>query len=193
MKLGLYGGTFDPIHHGHLILAREALERLALDRVVFIPAAQSPFKLASAPAPAELRLEMVRAAVAGEARFEVDDCEVRRAGTSFTIDTVEAVRSRHPGAELFWFIGHDHIRELAKWRRSEELQRLVGFVVFGRGSHGEPHGFPTIERRIDISATEIRARVAHGGSIRYLVPDAVREIIARHSLYQEPPPSNPKS
>ena len=101
MKIALYGGTFDPIHHGHLILAREAIGQLGLARVVFIPAAQSPHKLARMPAPAEARLEMVRAAVADEAGFEVDDAEIRRPGPSFTIDTVEAWLAREPGAELF--------------------------------------------------------------------------------------------
>src|SRR4051812_31304590 len=98
VNIALFGGTFDPIHHGHLILAREALEQLALDRVVFIPAAQSPHKLAYLPAPAETRLEMVRAAVADEPRFEIDESEVQRPGPSFTIDTVEAWRARAPEA-----------------------------------------------------------------------------------------------
>ena len=187
VKIALFGGTFDPIHHGHLILAREAIEQLGLERVVFIPAAQSPHKLATAPAPPEARLEMVRAAVADEARFAVDDAEVRGAGPSFTIDTVEAWRARMPGAELFYFIGHDNVRELPTWRRYTELRTLVQFVVFGRGEHETPHDFLTVARRVDISATDIRARVARGASIRYLTPEPIRSIIAEHHLYQEPP------
>ena len=105
MKTALYGGSFDPIHHGHLILAREAMEQLGLDRVVFIPAAVSPFKLDAKPAPADVRLAMVRAAIAGEAGFECDDSEVHRPGPSFTVDTVEAWKKRAPGDELFYFIG----------------------------------------------------------------------------------------
>lgn len=193
MKIALYGGTFDPIHHGHLILAREAVEQLGLDRVVFIPAAQSPHKLARAPEPAVARLEMVRAAVSEEARFEVDDAEMRRAGPSFTIDTVEAWLARVPGIELFYLIGHDNVRELPTWRRFGELRRLVQFVVCGRGENGASHDFPVIARRVDISATDIRARVARGDSIRYLVPDAVRAIIAARGLYQGNPSSTPNN
>jgi nicotinate-nucleotide adenylyltransferase len=184
MKTALYGGSFDPIHHGHLILAREAMEQLGLDRVVFIPAAVSPFKLETQPAPPELRLEMVRAAIAGEARFECDDAEVYRPGPSFTVDTVEAWRRRVPGDDLFYFIGQDNVRDLPKWRRWEELRNLVQFVVFERDSGAPPHDFPRVVRRFDVSATEIRKRVAEKRSIRYLVPDAVGSMIEKHRLYQ---------
>ena len=184
MRTALFGGSFDPIHHGHLILAREALERLALDRVVFIPAAQSPFKLDRAPAPATVRLAMVRAAIEGEPRFECDDSEVLRAGPSYTVDTVEAWRARVPGDELFYFIGEDNVRDLPAWRRSAELRAMVKFIVFGRDGADAAHGMPVIPRRVDISATEVRKRVAEGRSIRYLVPEAVREIIEAHRLYQ---------
>ena len=104
-KLGLFGGSFDPIHHGHLILAREALESLGLDRVIFIPNGISPHKLARPPAPAELRCKMVEAAVRDEAGFDWDDCEIRRPGPSFAIDTVREMAGRHPGAGLYYFIG----------------------------------------------------------------------------------------
>jgi len=186
LRLGLYGGTFDPIHHGHLILARDAIERLALDRVIFIPAALSPHKLTTRPVLPTLRRDMVAAAIAGEPSFALDDSEIHRAGPSYTIDTVENVRTAHPRAELFYFIGEDNVAALHTWRRIEDLRRLVQFIVFGRGESGAAHDFVRLPRRIDISATEIRTRVAHGESIRYLVPDAVREIIARHQLYQEP-------
>ena len=189
IRLGLYGGTFDPIHHGHLILARDAIEQLKLDRVVFLPAAISPHKLKRAPASAELRRAMVAAAIAGEPRFVMDDSELRRSGPSFTIDSVEEIRARHPEARLYYLIGADNLRELHTWRRIEELRRLVQFVVFGRGleNPGTADDFPSLSRRIDISATEIRERVACGVSIRYLVPDPVRLLIESHHLYQEPP------
>jgi nicotinate-nucleotide adenylyltransferase len=186
MRLGLYGGSFDPIHHGHLILARDAIEQLALDRVVFIPAAVSPHKLDRHPAPAEVRRAMIAAAIAGDPRFVLDDSELIRAGPSFTIDTAEQVRAKFPGAELFYFIGADNLRELHTWRRIDELRRLVQFVVFERDTSDAAHGFPTLARRIDISATEIRARVARSESIRYLVPEPVRALIEQHHLYQEP-------
>jgi nicotinate-nucleotide adenylyltransferase len=185
MKLGLYGGSFDPIHHGHLILARDAIEQLALDRVIFIPAAVSPHKLDRHPAPAEVRRAMVAAAIAGEPRFALDDSELHRAGPSFTIDTVEQMRARHPGAEFFYFIGADNIRALHTWRRIDELRELAQFVVFDRDASAAEHGFPTLDRRIDISATEIRQRVARGDSIRYLVPEPVNALIENHQLYKE--------
>lgn len=186
-RIGLYGGTFDPIHHGHLVLARDAIEQLALDRVVFIPAALSPHKLATSPVAPAIRRDMVAAAIAGEARFELDDSEIHRTGPSFTIDTVEQVRAARPGSALFYFIGEDNVAALHTWRRIDELRQLVQFVVFGRGEGAAVHDFPLLSRRIDISATEIRTRVARGESIRYLVPESVRAIIAQHHLYQDPP------
>lgn len=189
MNLALYGGTFDPIHHGHLILAREALERLALDRVIFIPAGLSPHKLARVPAPGGLRREMIAAAIADEPRFSLDDSELQDPGPSFTIDTVSRIAAQFPGARLHYLIGADNLPELHTWRRIDELRRLVQFVVFGRGADapGADPGFPTLPRRIDISATDIRARVARGASIRYLTPEPVRSIIATHHLYQDLP------
>ncbi len=186
MKLGLYGGSFDPIHHGHLILAREAREQLGLDRVLFIPAAHSPHKLGTTPTPGEVRREMLAAALAGEDGFELEECDLRRTGPSFAIETVRELRGRWPDAEFFYLIGHDNVAKLHTWHSYEELRRVVQFAVFGRGEHDAPHDFPTIVRRVDISATEVRTRVARGESIRYLVPDRVGEIIARRQLYREP-------
>ncbi len=185
MNIGLYGGSFDPIHHGHLILAREAREQLGLDRVLFIPAALSPHKLASAPTSGEARREMVAAAVAGEPGFECEDCDLHRDGPSFAIETVRELRARCPEARFFYLIGHDNVAKLGTWHSYEQLKSAVQFVVFGRGEHDAPHDFPTIVRRVDISATEIRSRVARGDSIRYLVPEPVRAIIERRRLYKE--------
>ena len=189
MNLALYGGTFDPVHHGHLILARDALEQLALDRVIFIPAALSPHKLASTPAPDAVRCAMLAAALADEPGFVIDDSELHITGPSFSIDTVERIHAQHPDARLHYLIGADNLRELHTWRRIADLRRLVEFVVLGRGDHANPsvNEFRTVPRRIDISATEIRRRVAQGESIRYLVPEPVRSLIAAHHLYQNPP------
>lgn len=184
-RIALYGGTFDPIHHGHLILAREAMEKWNLDRVIFIPAAISPHKPGTNPAPAALRLEMVRAAIAGEEAFALDDSELHREGPSYSVETVEQMRARFPDAELFYLIGHDNVPKLHTWRRIEDLRRLAKFIVFDRGDAAPTHGLPSVTRRVDISATEIRARVARGASIRYLVPEAVRAIIEQHQLYKE--------
>ena len=183
-KIGLYGGSFDPIHHGHLILAREALEKLGLDRVIFIPAGISPHKLARPPAPAELRCEMVAAAIDGEPGFAWDDCEVRREGLSFAIDTARLMCGRHPEAEVFFFIGEDNLGALDTWKESVELGRLVRFVVFSRGVTDLHHPFPTISRVIDISSTDIRNRIASELSVRYLVPLSACQIITRHRLYR---------
>ena len=128
-RIGLFGGSFDPIHIGHLVLAREAREQLELDRVIFIPAAISPHKLHREPAPAEARLEMVCAAIAGEPGFEADDCELTREGPSYTVDTARLMRARWPGAELFYFIGEDNLAKLDTWREIETLRELVHFVV----------------------------------------------------------------
>ena len=184
-KIGIFGGTFDPIHHGHLILAREAKEELELDRMIFVPAAASPHKLNQIFAPAEVRLEMLTIALAGEAGFECSALELQRPPPSYAIDTVAACRLTHPTAEFFCVVGDDHLDRLSTWHRFEELSKSVQFVVLNRGGLSPGHPYPRIQRRLDISATDIRKRVATGRSIRYLVPPAVAEIIRNRQLYRE--------
>ncbi len=184
-RVGLYGGTFDPIHHGHLILAREAMEKLDFQMVVFVPNAISPHKLDGRPAPAELRRRMVAAAIQGEPGFTMDDAELSRTGPSYTIDTVLLMRQKFADAELFWLVGEDNVSELRRWHRIDELERLVTFVVFSRDGRNSAHSYPVVRRQIEISATGIRARVRQGASIRYLVPEAVREIIESDNVYTE--------
>ncbi|MEO5721963.1 MAG: nicotinate-nucleotide adenylyltransferase [Chthoniobacterales bacterium] len=184
-KIGIYGGTFDPIHHGHLILAREAREQLQLDEIIFIPAAQSPHKPDVPATPAAVRLEMLRAATADEPFFSIDGSELNRPPPSFTINTVEDFARLKPDAKLFYLIGSDNLPRLPSWHRIGELETLVEFVVLDRGGHADDSSYRTIRRPIDISATEIRKKVAEGRSIRYLVPPAVAEIIQRHQLYQD--------
>jgi nicotinate-nucleotide adenylyltransferase len=185
MKLGFYGGTFDPIHNGHLILAREAVETLGLDRLYFIPNSVSPHKTASQPAPGDLRAEMIRAAIENEPRFDLDDLELTRPGVSYTIDTVLALRERFgPKPKFYYLIGEDNAASLSTWRRIDELQHLVTFVVLCRSEHKTPLPYLTLQRRIDISATEIRKRIANGLSIRYLVPDKVHDLMIRNSIYR---------
>jgi nicotinate-nucleotide adenylyltransferase len=185
-KIGIYGGTFDPIHHAHLILAREAMETLQIEEVLFIPAAMSPHKLDEQPTPAVIRLAMLRVAIEGEPRFRIDERELHRPPPSFTIDTIEEFARAEPEAQIFYFIGSDNLPRLHTWHRIDALRKLVQFVVLERGSSRSGSDLLTIPRLIDISATEIRNRVATGASIRYLVPPAVAEIIRRHQLYQEP-------
>ena len=193
-RIGLYGGSFDPVHAGHLILARDAVEQLGLARMIFLPAAISPHKLGRAPGASGVdRADMLRAAVEGEARFEVDARELARSGPSYTVDTVREVAGLFPGARFFYLIGEDNVPLLHTWHRAELLREMVQFVVCRRHSPATgtgaaereaENGWPVVERWVDISSTEIRMRVATGGSIRYLVPEGVREIIAARSLYR---------
>jgi nicotinate-nucleotide adenylyltransferase len=184
LKIGIFGGTFDPVHHGHLILAREARETFGLDKIIFVPAAVSPFKK-TPHASAEMRLAMLTAAVEGEPGFVINDCELRRPPPSYTIDTLDEIRKCEHDAEIYLLIGDDNVRDLPKWHHFDQLEKAVRFVFLERTSVRTKHDYPALHRRIDISATEIRKRVASGQSIRYFVPQAVEEIIRREKLYRE--------
>ena len=185
-KIGIFGGTFDPIHHAHLILARDALEQLQLDSVIFVPAAISPHKLGRIPAAAEIRLEMLRAAIEGEPYFCLDSMELERPAPSYTVDTMEALKRREPGAEFVLLIGEDNVSRLATWHRFSDLSKMVQFAVLDRTGLKTTHSYPVVRRHLDISATDIRNRVARGQSIRYLVPPVVEKIIRERQLYREP-------
>jgi nicotinate-nucleotide adenylyltransferase len=189
-RIGLFGGSFDPVHYGHLLVAQAACEELALSRLFFIPAAQSPFKPEAHPAPAAQRLRLLRLALACQSHYEMDDQEIRRGGFSYTIDTVRDYAARFPEAQLFYLIGADHIAQLPKWRSSEELAKLVEFVVVPRpGGAGAPPppgfrlqtlaGFP-----LGVSSSQIRERIKAGQSIELLVPAIVAEAIRTDRLYQ---------
>ena len=184
-KIAIYGGTFDPVHHAHLILAREAIETLGLGKVILVPAAISPLKKSAPVASGEVRLAMLRAAIKDEPEFEVDECELLRPPPSYTIDTVEEIRRHNPDATMFCLIGEDNVGQLPRWHRFAELEKMVRFVVLDRSGKQPSHSYQLIHRRIDISATEIRRRVAQNQSIRYLVPDSVERIIQREKLYRE--------
>ncbi len=193
MRIGLLGGSFDPPHAGHLLIAGDALEALALDRVVFIPAAVQPLKVGQAGASPEQRLTMVRLLVDGDPRFAVDPIEIERGGLSYTVDTLTALRARWPSAELFWLVGADASRTFGKWREPGRIAELATLVVLQRaGNEGAapdmtsmPAGARVLtSRRIDVSSTEIRQRVREGRSIRGFVPDAVAEFIAAQRLYR---------
>jgi nicotinate-nucleotide adenylyltransferase len=184
-KIAIYGGTFDPVHHAHLILARQAIETLGLDKVILVPAAISPLKKAAPVASGEVRLAMLQVAVKGEPEFEVNECELLRPPPSYTIDTVEDIRRRECDAAIYCLIGEDNVEQLPRWHRFAELEKIVRFVVLDRSGKQPSHSYQLIHRRIDISATEIRRRVAQNESIRYLLPDSVEEIIQREKLYLE--------
>ena len=189
LRLGLFGGSFDPVHCGHLLVAQAACEELELERLFFIPAAQSPFKPESAPAPAAERVKLLRLALAGWTNCEVDGQELARGGTSFTIDTLRDYARRFPRAQLFQLIGADHVPTLPKWREAGELARLAEFVVIPRPGQ-TPAPFPAPFRGLElrgfplgVSSSQIRARVKAGLGIRGLVPDAVAEAIRNSGLY----------
>ena len=192
-RLGLYGGSFDPLHRGHLLVAQAALEELALDRLFFIPAAQSPFKPGSRPAPDAARLRMLRRSLAGQSRTEVHCDELTRGGVSYSIDTVNAFRARNPGAELFWLIGADHVPTLPQWREALALAEAVTFVVIPRP--GQPQASLPLPWRLrhlrgwplGVSSSEIRDRVRNRLSYEHLVPSGTAEIIASEGLYRDSP------
>lgn len=188
-RIGIFGGTFDPPHTGHLLLALDALDLLNLDRLVLVPAARQPLKAGVQMTPPERRLEMVQLLASADPRLAVDGSEVARGGLSYTVDTVRALQAAHPDAELILLMGADTAATLPQWREPEALSLLVQVAVAGRGSEPVqlPAGFraqPFPMRRVDISATEVRARVAAGRSIRGFVPDAVADYIAAHGLYR---------
>ncbi len=187
--VGLFGGSFDPIHHGHLIVAQAAAGVLGLAEIRLIPARAQPFKGAGHGASPLQRAEMVGAAVAGEPAFRVDRIELEREGPSYTVDTVRALRAREPGAEFIVLVGSDAAAELPQWHEAAELVRLARIVSFGRGMRDTgavPAGIECIAvPAIEISATAIRERVRRGQSIRYWVPDAVADYIATHGLYRD--------
>ncbi|HEY4417199.1 MAG TPA: nicotinate-nucleotide adenylyltransferase [Verrucomicrobiae bacterium] len=198
LKIGIYGGSFDPVHLGHLLVAQAAIEELALDKLFFVPAAQSPFKPDQKPAPDAIRLQLLNLALAGKINCAVDDQEIRRAGISYTIETVRDYARRFPTAELFYLIGADHAGKLNEWREAAELAQLAEFIAVPRparsGSANSSGGgnlvFPRLFRgRIlrgfpfGVSASEIRARVKAGRPVDTLVPAAVAEAIHNAKLY----------
>ncbi|HLB34245.1 MAG: hypothetical protein A3F67_04750 [Verrucomicrobia bacterium RIFCSPHIGHO2_12_FULL_41_10] len=254
-RIGLLGGTFDPIHLGHLILAQDALELLKLDQILFVPAKLSPYKVEAPPTVSDAhRLAMLQlslqwaekedgvqkkglgkhsvnsllecakgstnhqsssccasssnprlpssAAAAvptayslqsaasirpvGRIVMSIDDRELTRPGVSYTIETVRELQKENPSTEFIYLIGEDHLAKLSSWKESKELQGRVSFALFARGTKNTvfPHDFPVIPRRIDISSTEIRERLARGASVRYFVPTPVLDYIEKNSLYK---------
>jgi len=189
MKIGLFGGSFDPVHLGHLLVAQAAVEELDLDRLFFIPAAQSPFKPESQPAPASARLQWLRLALAGKTNCEVDDQEIRRGGVSYTIETLRNFVKRFPKAQLFYLIGADNAAKLNEWREAGELAKLSEFVAIPRPGGAAANFPPPFRGRmlkgfpLGVSSSEIRARVKTGLPIDQLVPPPVTEAIRNSRLY----------
>lgn len=190
MRLGLFGGSFDPVHNGHLALAECCAAEARLDAVWFVPAALQPFKRSGPAAPALHRVAMLRLAVAGRKGFGVSTVEIDRGGVSYTVDTLRQVRELRPDAELFLLMGADTLRDLAGWREPEEVLRLATPVVVGRPGEAEP---AADVRRLriampptDVSSREIRRRLSIGEPVTGLVPSEVEAYLAEHRLYRGP-------
>ena len=186
--IGLFGGSFDPIHHGHLIVARSVAEALGLSEVRFMPARQQPLKRGGHGAPADHRARMVELAIAGEPAFRLEREELTRPGPSYTVDTLRAIAAREPGADLVLLLGADAAQDLPRWHEGEQVVRLARLALFTRGGSAAP-AVPGSWRTvpvpaIEISATAVRQRVAEGRSVKYWVPDAVADHIATHGLYR---------
>lgn len=196
-RIGLFGGTFDPIHYGHLRLAEEAREFAQLDQVLFIPAARSPFRLEEPLTDAEHRLAMVRLAIAANPAFAVSEIEIQRGGISYTIDTVEAFQQQYPEGELFLIMGADSLHGFPQWYQAERLAQKTSLLAGVRPPYEETalwQSLPDWVRRrtllvpmtpLAISASAIRQKVREGRSIRYLTPDDVIEYIQNNHLYAE--------
>ena len=188
-SIGLFGGSFDPVHMGHLLMAQAAREELNLNRLFFIPAAHSPFKPDRAPTPAEERVKLLRLALAEKDWCEIDEQELKRGGVSYTIDTLRDYATRFSGMKLFYLIGADHVSQLPKWREAEELARLAEFVVIprlGQATVAFPapfRGRTLVGFPVSISSSQIRARVKSGLSIDGLTPAMVVEAIRNNGLY----------
>jgi nicotinate-nucleotide adenylyltransferase len=184
-RVGVFGGTFDPVHVGHLAIALAALESVRLDRVLFVPARRSPLKDRDPLASVADRVAMLESAIASEPRFGLSRVELERDGPSYTVDTLEALRS---DGELFLILGSDALADLARWRSPDRIRELATILVAVRPGAPEPDPLhrarPFDAPRLDISSRELRTRAARGLSLRYLVPDAVWEHIKRRELYR---------
>jgi nicotinate-nucleotide adenylyltransferase len=188
--VGLFGGSFDPVHHGHLIVARVAAETLGFGSLRFVPAREQPFKRGQHGAAAEQRAAMLELAVTGSPGLAVERAELERPIPSYTVDTLRELHAREPGIRPVLLVGADAAAEIEVWHQAEAIPALATVVVFARAGVPVPPSeliARTIEvPAIEISATEIRRRIREGLSIRYWVPDSVAEYITRHRLYLDP-------
>ncbi len=200
-RIGIFGGSFDPIHYGHLLLAELCSESMELEHVRFLIANLSPLKTGNAPAKNQDRMEMVQLAIGGNPKFRIDTREMDRGGISYTIDSVRSIAAESPGSELFLLMGADTLADISKWRDPLELFRLVTPIVISRGGVGDPNWDalkPYVDSirlneiikakvtapQIEISSYDLRDRVRRGKSIRYQTPPAVEMFIREHQLFR---------
>jgi nicotinate-nucleotide adenylyltransferase len=192
VRIGVFGGTFDPPHVGHLLLAADASEALRLDLLIFVPAGAQPFKVDTPPlAAGPDRLEMIRLAVSGDPKYAVDDAEINREGLSYTVDTLEHLAERYAGAELFFLVGQDALAGFRQWRKPERILELATLGLMMRSGAGDLLEWRKAERlvslstrRVDVSSTEIRQRLREKKSIRGFVPESVERFIEARGLYR---------
>lgn len=192
MKIGFLGGSFDPVHFGHLIAAQDAYEQYQLDRLILVPAAQAPLKGEGVQSSSDDRFAMLRAATEWDRRFELSDFELKRGGISYTVDSARYFRSLYPKDQLYWIIGGDQLPKMHLWKEIAELAKLVEFIFLERPGH-PVKAAPTIPNLqlhrcdghlVEISSTELRARVRQGLSLDYFVPHKAIVHIQENSLYR---------
>lgn len=195
-RLGVFGGTFDPPHYSHLILAEEARAQLGLARVLWLPAGRSPFKQYRDITPVDVRLQMVSVAIADNPAFGISQVDIQREPPHYSADTIRLLQAEYPRAMLFWIMGEDSLRDLPRWHRAEEFVRSCELAVLGRpGVEADisevEQALPAVNGRIhwvhapqmEISSKDIRERIRAGRPVRYLLPPAVRAIIRAQRLY----------
>jgi nicotinate-nucleotide adenylyltransferase len=200
MRLGLLGGTFDPVHFAHLLLAEQCREACRLDQVWFLPSGRPPHKPNETISPSEARIEMLELAVAGHPGFSVCTLEIERGGTTYTVDTLEHLHRDDPTRELFFLIGADSLADLPSWREPERIVQLATIVAVNRGDRPLPDSSALMGQKglqpaspirfvtmpgVDLSSSDIRQRVHAGRSIRYMTPPAVEVYIRERSLYRD--------
>ncbi len=195
-RIGIFGGSFDPIHQGHLLIAEWIRDELNFQKVIFVPTHIHPLKHNASATPAHHRLEMVKLAIANNQFFEVSDIEIRKESVSYTIDTLKAFRQIYPPDQyqLYFLIGQDNLNQLHLWKDPIKLVQMAQFVAFGRpGFEPSPEAQPFLPfiqfieiPLLEISATRVRERLRTGKTVRYMVPDAVIEYIHTHQLYRTP-------
>ncbi|MGB2868018.1 MAG: nicotinate (nicotinamide) nucleotide adenylyltransferase [Bacteroidota bacterium] len=192
-SIGIFGGSFDPTHVGHLMIAEQARQELSLDKVIFVPAFIAPHKANGTSAAAEHRMRMLRLAIKGNSSFKVSAIELERKGISYTVDTLAGLQRQFPRAELFLIIGSDNLRDFQSWKSPREILMMARLAVYERRSDKKtsspdvslPPAIQLNGEFIDVSSTAIRTRIRQEKSIRYLVPDAVEKYIKDHRLYRK--------
>lgn len=187
-RVGILGGTFNPPHLGHLIMGQQVGDQLGLDEVRFMPDAQPPHVDEKTTIAASDRVNMVQAAIVDNPLFRLETAEIKRGGKSYTFDTMKALKAAHPDTQYYFIIGGDMVDYLHTWYRIDDLLKLVTFVGIKRTGYPTTSQYPVIwvdAPLIDISSTQIRKKISHGHTVRYLVPDAVAAYIEEHHLYEQ--------